>query len=349
MRLPALIGILTVALLAVTPAAVSQSTANLVKNPGAEDSAGPSCTANTGFAAPAGWRVTGHFTVLQNDCSPALGGVVGGRFFAGGDGGSSSASQDIDLSPSTAAIDGGGTRATLRALLGGYESQRDYATVQLSFLDQAGRSLGSLKIGPVTPAQRNNQSVLLPRSATGPVPRLTRRARIVIAAVYVDGAVYNDGYVDEVSLTLQLGPPAPAPPPVTEPGPVPIESVANGCGGAGWNALVRAQNYVGNTSRYADSNVNPFARTYPVNFKDACDLHDAGYAGAIVRDKLNGGRIVDFRSWSRVRVDEKFLEDMRYLCRRQLPASAATARKNCQSTGGNFSVGAKSRYNFVRC
>ena len=276
--------------------------------------------------------------------------MIGGQFFAGGDGGSSSASQDVDLSANAAAIDGRGTRAKLSGLLGGWQSQRDYATVKVFFLDQAGQSLGSLKIGPVTPADRNNQTVLVPRSVSGPVPWRTRRARILVTSVYLDGAVYNDGYVDDISLTLQLGPPAPAPPPATTPKPVPIESVSNGCGGAGWgDTLVRVQNYLGNTSRYADSNINPLARTYPVNFKDACDLHDAGYAGAIVRDKLNGGRIVDFRTWSRERVDKKFLEDMRYLCKRQSPGTALTARKNCQSTGGNASVGAKSRFNFVRC
>jgi hypothetical protein len=349
LRLPTLIGIAGAVLLAVTPAAVSQSAANLVKNPGAENSVGASCTSNTGFAAPAGWRVTGHFTALKNDCSPPLGGVIGDQYFAGGDGGSSSASQDVDLSANAAAIDGRGTRAKLSGLLGGWQSQRDYATVRVSFLDQAGKSLGSLKIGPVTPADRNNQTVLVPRSVSGPVPWRTRRARIVLTAVYLDGAVYNDGYADDVSLTLQLGPPVPAPPAATTPKPVPIESVSNGCGGAGWDTVVRLQNYLGNTSRYADSNINPLARTYPVNFKDACDLHDAGYAGAIVRDKLNGGRIVDFRTWSRERVDEKFLKDMRYLCKRQLPATALTARKNCESTGGNASVGAKSRFNFVRC
>ena len=348
LRLPLLIGATAVALLLVTPAAVSRPAANLIKNPGAEDSAGVTCAVNGGFAAPTGWRVTGHFTALKNDCSPPLAGVVGGQFFAGGDDGTSQASQDVDLAANAPAIDGGATRATLSGLLGGWESQRDYATVRVSFLDQAGRSLGSLKIGPVTPGERSNQTQLLRRSTSGKVPRLTRRARITMTAVYLDGAVYNDGYLDDVSLTLQLGHPAPAPPPDPNK-PVPIESVSNGCGGAGWKSVVALQNYLGNTSRYADSNINPLARTYPVNFKDACDLHDAGYSGAVVRDKLNGGIVVDFRKWSRKRVDEKFLDDMRYLCKRQLPATAFTALKNCQSTGGNASVGARSRFNFVRC
>lgn len=133
------------------------------------------------------------------------------------------------------------------------------------------------------------------------------------------------------------------------PAPQPISTVPNGCGGAGWDSLVALQNYLGNTSKYADSNINPRARTYLVNFKDACDLHDAGYSGAIVRDKINGSGIVDFRTWSRQRVDQKFLVDMRYLCTRQIPGAAFTALENCQSTGGNASVGAKSRFNFARC
>ena len=130
---------------------------------------------------------------------------------------------------------------------------------------------------------------------------------------------------------------------------VPIESVSNGCGGAGWDAFVKFQNYLGNTSRFANSNVNPRAATYTVDFKDACDLHDAGYAGAVVRDKLDGNKVVDFRGWTRAQVDEEFLKNMQLLCQRRIPATAQIALANCMSTGGNASVGAKSRYDFVRC
>jgi len=129
---------------------------------------------------------------------------------------------------------------------------------------------------------------------------------------------------------------------------VPISTVANGCGGAGWDSVVAVQNYFGNTSKYANSNVNPLARTYTVNFKDACDLHDAGYSGAVVRDKINGGIVVDYRTWSRKRVDAKFLDDMRRLCTRQIPATAFVALRNCKATGGNASFGAESRFDFVR-
>jgi hypothetical protein len=133
---------------------------------------------------------------------------------------------------------------------------------------------------------------------------------------------------------------------------VPIASVSNGCGGAGWRPFVKVQNFLGNTSTFWNSRDNllydPRARPYTVDFSPACDLHDTGYAGAIVRDKLRGG-IKDFRSWSRKQVDDKFLADMRLLCEREIEKSAVYALRNCRSSGGNVSVGALSRFNFVRC
>ncbi len=195
------------------PAAGSQSGANLVKNPGAEDSPGGACDDNTGFSPPVGWQVTGRLTALKNDCPPATGGVAGNQMFAGGPNrGVSTGSQVVDLAAYASAIDGSATQATLSGLLGGWQDQGDYATVEVTFLDQAGRSLGSLKIGPVTAADRGNKTVLLPRSTTGAVPSGSRKARIVLTAAYVAGAVYNDGYADDISLTLRPGPASTAAP-----------------------------------------------------------------------------------------------------------------------------------------
>ena len=170
-------------------------------------------------------------------------------------------------------------------------------------------------------------------------------AALGLAAVFAVGAAAVTRGPIVGTWTASTGPH----PPAVEELVVAIESVSNGCGGPRWDPVVNGENYLGNTSKYADSNINPLARTYTVNFKDACDLHDAGYAGAVVRDKLNGNRIVDFRNWSRRRVDDKFLDDMRLLCARQLPKTTLTALKNCKSTGGNGSYGARSRYNVVRC
>lgn len=137
----------------------------------------------------------------------------------------------------------------------------------------------------------------------------------------------------------------------TAPAAVPIATVSNGCGGKGWRVFEKAQNYLGNTSTYWNSRdgllYDPSAKSYTVDFTEACNLHDAGYGGAVVRDKLRGG-IKDFRGWSRKQVDKKFLADMRLLCERHIPKSAVYALRNCRGTGGNVSIGAESRHEFVR-
>jgi hypothetical protein len=118
---------------------------------------------------------------------------------------------------------------------------------------------------------------------------------------------------------------------------VPIKNVSNQCGGAGWDKVVQFQNWVGNTSSFSDSRLK---KSYTVNFTDACNLHDAGYGGATVRDILDGKRgnrpIVNFRLWSRSEVDRKFLEDMRKICRREIPAKATGARSACVKGLGRY-------------
>jgi len=123
----------------------------------------------------------------------------------------------------------------------------------------------------------------------------------------------------------------------------PLASVSNGCGGSGWEAWVKSQNYLLDTSSYYDSGTG---KSYGVNFRQACNLHDAGYGGVAVADPINGG-IVDFHAWDRHRVDDKFLRDMQTLCRRAIPAAAKSALAKCLGNGGAGSIGAKSRYDVV--
>ena len=59
-----------------------------------------------------------------------------------------------------------------------------------------------------------------------------------------------------------------------------------------------------------------------------------------MRDGLNGG-IVDFRYRTRERVDDKSLDDLRLLCRRQISRIRETALASCLSTGGPASYGAQ--------
>ena len=123
---------------------------------------------------------------------------------------------------------------------------------------------------------------------------------------------------------------------------VSLASVANGCGPG--KATSEPREF--DTSTYLDSS-DPPKKRYTVNFREACNLHDAGYSGAKVRDPFSG-KIIDFLDWSQKRVDDKFLADMLTLCRRQVSALAPIALADCRGTGGATSVGARSRYNFVR-
>jgi len=128
---------------------------------------------------------------------------------------------------------------------------------------------------------------------------------------------------------------------------VPVEQVSNTCGGEGWNAFVEVQHYFGNVHTYTDSNTDPLAPTYTVDFSRACDIHDAGYGGHAVWDEFFGGKPHDFRTWTRPQVDKKFLENMRKLCAAGIPATAKIALAKCNGTGGSGSVGAQTLFNLV--
>lgn len=143
----------------------------------------------------------------------------------------------------------------------------------------------------------------------------------------------------------------PIPQPSTmPPGAVDIAAISNGCGGGKYKILIAAQNAFGDSSTYRNS-LNPFGQRFTVNFRPACDLHDAGYSGAYVWDNING-KWVDYFPMSKQLVDAKFLFDMRKLCEDQIQ-DAPVALAACKATGEHIlgghisSNGAESRYNFV--
>jgi hypothetical protein len=124
---------------------------------------------------------------------------------------------------------------------------------------------------------------------------------------------------------------------------VSLASVSNGCGGG--VASQTAQ--FGDTSTYLNSN-NPLGTRYVVSFRQACNVHDAGYSGAKVHDPFSGD-VIDFFGWSQKRIDDKFLTDMRTLCEGHLAhRSAPVALADCKARGGKTSWGALTRYDFVR-
>jgi hypothetical protein len=139
----------------------------------------------------------------------------------------------------------------------------------------------------------------------------------------------------------------------------PLEPTAysNGCGGdTGIGAVSDVVSWFFDTQSYVDSHLNPLAPTPKANFRPACDLHDAGYSGGVVFDRINGG-VVDFRNWSRKQVDDKFLADLKTICTREIPVrdyalteagTKGVARNKCLNRGGPASFGALSYYDAVR-
>jgi hypothetical protein len=182
---------------------------NLLVNGDAE--AVPGSADGTTVVPPPGWTTDGEFTevaygapdFLSADDSASWGG--GASFFAGGpNNAASSATQVVSVASDAARIDAGSESATLSALLGGYLTQTDAATVTATFLNAAGATVGTLAIGPVSPDDRQSASTLLSRSATASGPAGTRSISVRIDATRNEGS-FNDGYADNVSLTLGTG------------------------------------------------------------------------------------------------------------------------------------------------
>jgi hypothetical protein len=190
------------------PAAASD---NLVSNGGAE--LGPTAGDDAATVPPQGWTTSGNFTAVKYGSTGSTGGlpdtavsssISGGvSMFAGGaKNASSSATQTVAVPDSwLKAVSAGQVTATVSADLGGWQDQPDAATVTYVFLDTSGTAVGSVKIGPVTPARRLSVTKFLSVTGTAPVPPTTRSVKITIAAIRGSGS-YNDGYADNVSLKL---------------------------------------------------------------------------------------------------------------------------------------------------
>jgi hypothetical protein len=213
LRAAVLVIALTTAFAAAAPAFAAVPVGNIVQNPGAEQGSGANNTVDKPVVP--GWTPTGSFTAVRygapdyptlDDGSRAAGDK---NFFVGGPASaSSSGEQTIDVSGAAPEIDTGTLGWTLSAFIGGYASQGDNASVTANFKDAAGNVFAFRTIGPVTTADRRSKTALLPRSAFGTVPAGTRSIQLLIVATRTEGS-YNDGYVDNVNMTL--GPHAPDP------------------------------------------------------------------------------------------------------------------------------------------
>jgi uncharacterized protein (TIGR03437 family) len=205
---------------------------NLIVNPGADASPGygESSTTDVSTDLP-GWVRSAYLTADSyqdqgGDLYQYTGGPAdaGSNYFYGGVDVSEDSSgnplpatafQDIDVSSAGSLIDAGNVTYALSGWLGGYSSQDDQAQLTVQFENWTGTVLGTATLGPILAADRNDQSSLLQRSASGNLPTGTRVIHVVLTITREDGA-NNDGLAD--SLSLVLGP-------FSNPGPTISQSV----------------------------------------------------------------------------------------------------------------------------
>jgi hypothetical protein len=124
---------------------------------------------------------------------------AGDAFFAAGPGKGGTATQVVDVGDAAPEIDLGEGAVALSAALGGYRASGDGAIADATFRSPAGASLGHVRIGPVTAADRAGATTLLPRRAAAPIPSLTRTIAVTLRSTPPTGG-YDDAYFDAVSL-----------------------------------------------------------------------------------------------------------------------------------------------------
>jgi hypothetical protein len=105
---------------------------------------------------------------------------------------------------------------------------------------------------------------------------------------------------------------------------------ANGCSVPGPNLLLDQTPPLVDPSPWAAPWV------FFVNFRPACDVHDAGYDGGIIYDPRRG--IVDTRALSRRTIDDRFYDDLINQCNAQIGWNAPAARAQCYTIAGTYYV-----------
>jgi hypothetical protein len=111
--------------------------------------------------------------------------------------------------------------------------------------------------------------------------------------------------------------------------PFPAAAYSNGCSFPGLSAILNQSPPLVDPSPWAAPWV------FIVNFRPACDMHDAGYDGGIVFDPVNGG-VVDTRGLSRSTIDNRFYGDLITSCNRQIGWNAPAARAQCYTIASTY-------------
>jgi VCBS repeat-containing protein len=188
------------------PRDATTTTGNLILNPGAELG---SPIDDAGFGpVPAGWtNIIGNFTevnynasggFLMENVGPAIGG--GQAFFSGGpDNAVSQIMQTVDISSYAGDIDAGFETANLSGYFGGLVGQNDFTGLTARFRDSYSNDLGGISINSTGRPDVN--TALIYQEGSSSVPVGARFIDVVLISTRVNGA-YNDGYADNLSLTL---------------------------------------------------------------------------------------------------------------------------------------------------
>lgn len=186
---------------------------NLIRDPGAE-SAKPVPSTGGGVVPVAAWTPLkgSAFTAVKYGttnfipaAAPAPKGKARGHnFFAGGQSlpNPSGATQVDSLTKYVGLIKTGKAKFTLSGWFGGWESQRDYTTLTVTWENAAGAVVGKpTVIGDVTPGQRKNVTGVFARHKAGVVPKGATQAMVKLKMQRLDGG-YNDGYADNLGLVI---------------------------------------------------------------------------------------------------------------------------------------------------
>ena len=125
----------------------------------------------------------------------------GAKMFAGQSSPFSAGFQFVNVSDLSASIASGQVAFDLNGYLGGWTSQGDNAQLLVTFIDAANADISNITLGPVTAADRGNQTGLLFRQLKGFVPVGTAQIKFDLTMERLNSSD-NDGYADNLAFSL---------------------------------------------------------------------------------------------------------------------------------------------------
>lgn len=123
---------------------------------------------------------------------------VGKYFFIGVE--NCTVSQTLSVAPLAGQISGSRVRYSVSGLFGGWYDHGDAAELVVRFIDWSGDEIDSVKLGPVTVAEREGRIRFIAKSATGILPVGTESVRIDLNSLQRNGRA--DSYADNLKLVL---------------------------------------------------------------------------------------------------------------------------------------------------